>query len=259
MSEIAPRQVRGAILSGYQFCITIGILIASCVVYGTQDRLDSGSYRIPIAIQIAWALILGKHPRRLYGCPSHLLCSSPPLASLRILTAFSNWSIPPSRIAPLFRKAWRTRESDPCHGQPPWSARKFRIRPGRGCRDCRRSGICIRDHAPRQLRFQLDTLLQWKSLHGFVEPAPHDFGDIDADDAAVDWHQLHLLFRHDLFQEPRHYLGSFPHFVGHHARQRPVDSYLILDHREVRSSNSTDLRSAWDAGVRVHCRYHWHC
>jgi sugar porter (SP) family MFS transporter len=59
MSEIAPRKVRGAIVSGYQFCITIGILLASCVDYGTQDRLDTGSYRIPIAIQLLWALILG--------------------------------------------------------------------------------------------------------------------------------------------------------------------------------------------------------
>lgn len=58
MSEIAPRKVRGAIVSGYQFCITIGLLLASCVDYGTQNRLDTGSYRIPIAIQIAWALIL---------------------------------------------------------------------------------------------------------------------------------------------------------------------------------------------------------
>jgi len=59
MSEIAPRKVRGALVSGYQFCITIGLLLASCVTYGTQDRLDTGSYRIPIAIQILWALILG--------------------------------------------------------------------------------------------------------------------------------------------------------------------------------------------------------
>lgn len=58
MSEIAPKKVRGAIVSGYQFCITIGLLLASCVDYGTQNRLDTGSYRIPIAIQMAWALIL---------------------------------------------------------------------------------------------------------------------------------------------------------------------------------------------------------
>ncbi|KAH8795651.1 general substrate transporter [Hyaloscypha finlandica] len=59
MSEIAPKKVRGALVSGYQFCITIGILLASCVDYGTQNRRNTGSYRIPIAIQMLWALILG--------------------------------------------------------------------------------------------------------------------------------------------------------------------------------------------------------
>jgi hypothetical protein len=46
MSEIAPKKVRGALVAGYQFCITIGILLANCVVYATQDRDDTGSYRI---------------------------------------------------------------------------------------------------------------------------------------------------------------------------------------------------------------------
>jgi MFS family permease len=59
MSEIAPRKVRGALVSGYQFCITLGILLANCVVYATQWRNDTGSYRIPIGIQFLWALILG--------------------------------------------------------------------------------------------------------------------------------------------------------------------------------------------------------
>jgi sugar porter (SP) family MFS transporter len=59
MSEICPRKVRGSLVAGYQFCITIGILLASVVVYATKDRNDTGSYRIPIAIQFPWALILG--------------------------------------------------------------------------------------------------------------------------------------------------------------------------------------------------------
>ena len=59
MSEIAPRKVRGALVSGYQFCITIGIMLASIVVYATKGRSDTGAYRIPIAIQFPWALILG--------------------------------------------------------------------------------------------------------------------------------------------------------------------------------------------------------
>ncbi|KAI1406446.1 general substrate transporter [Hypoxylon fuscum] len=59
MSEIAPRKVRGALVSGYQFCVTVGLLLASAVDYATQNRTDSGSYRIPIALQMLWALILG--------------------------------------------------------------------------------------------------------------------------------------------------------------------------------------------------------
>jgi sugar porter (SP) family MFS transporter len=59
MSEICPRKVRGALVSGYQFCITIGIMLASIVVYATKGRDDTGSYRIPIAIQFPWAIILG--------------------------------------------------------------------------------------------------------------------------------------------------------------------------------------------------------
>lgn len=53
-----PKKVRGALVAGYQFCITIGLLLASCVVYATENRTNSGSYRIPIAIQFAWAIIL---------------------------------------------------------------------------------------------------------------------------------------------------------------------------------------------------------
>ena len=52
--KIKPTNIR----SGYQFAITIGLLLASCVDYATEHRTDSGSYRIPIAIQLLWAVIL---------------------------------------------------------------------------------------------------------------------------------------------------------------------------------------------------------
>ncbi|KAJ7253016.1 general substrate transporter [Mycena haematopus] len=58
MSEIAPKKVRGALVSGYQFAITLGILLANCVVYATQNRLNTSSYRVPIGVQFLWAMIL---------------------------------------------------------------------------------------------------------------------------------------------------------------------------------------------------------
>lgn len=54
-----PRKVRGALVAGYQFCITIGLLLAACVVYGSQKYPDTRAYRIPIGIQFPWGVILG--------------------------------------------------------------------------------------------------------------------------------------------------------------------------------------------------------
>ncbi|KAI1812611.1 high-affinity glucose transporter RGT2 [Poronia punctata] len=57
-SETAPKWIRGAIVGAYQFAITVGLLLAAVVDNATGKRQDSGSYRIPIAVQFAWAIIL---------------------------------------------------------------------------------------------------------------------------------------------------------------------------------------------------------
>lgn len=57
-SETAPKWIRGTIVGAYQLAITIGLLLAAIVNNATKDRNDSGSYRIPIAVQFAWSLIL---------------------------------------------------------------------------------------------------------------------------------------------------------------------------------------------------------
>ncbi|OAL07174.1 general substrate transporter [Phaeosphaeriaceae sp. SRC1lsM3a] len=57
-SETAPKWIRGVIVGAYQLAITIGLLLAAIVDNATKDRYDSGSYRIPVAVQFAWAIIL---------------------------------------------------------------------------------------------------------------------------------------------------------------------------------------------------------
>ncbi len=57
-SETAPKWIRGAVVGSYQLAITIGLLIAAIVDNSTGNRNDTGSYRIPVAIQFAWAIIL---------------------------------------------------------------------------------------------------------------------------------------------------------------------------------------------------------
>ncbi|KJX96670.1 MFS monosaccharide transporter like protein [Zymoseptoria brevis] len=59
--ESAPTHLRGAIVCCYQLFITIGILIAYLINFGTETiNADStASWRIPMGISFLWALILG--------------------------------------------------------------------------------------------------------------------------------------------------------------------------------------------------------
>lgn len=57
-AETAPKWIRGSLISCYQWAITIGLLLAAIVNQCTKGRNDSGSYRIPIAVQFAWSIIL---------------------------------------------------------------------------------------------------------------------------------------------------------------------------------------------------------
>ncbi|CAK3835040.1 high affinity glucose transporter rgt2 [Lecanosticta acicola] len=57
-SETAPKWIRGAVVGAYQWAITIGLLLASIVNYTVRNRQDTGSYRIPVAVQFVWSLIL---------------------------------------------------------------------------------------------------------------------------------------------------------------------------------------------------------
>ncbi|KAF2163501.1 hypothetical protein M409DRAFT_68432 [Zasmidium cellare ATCC 36951] len=57
-SETAPKWIRGAVVGAYQWAITIGLFLAAIVSYATGQRNDSGSYRIPVAVQFAWSIVI---------------------------------------------------------------------------------------------------------------------------------------------------------------------------------------------------------
>lgn len=57
-SETSPKWIRGTIVGAYQLAITIGLFLAAIVNYATRNCNDTGSYRIPIAVQFAWSIII---------------------------------------------------------------------------------------------------------------------------------------------------------------------------------------------------------
>jgi hypothetical protein len=55
----SPKWIRGAVVSLYQWAITIGILLAAVINNATEGRSNHSAYQIPISIQFVWAGILG--------------------------------------------------------------------------------------------------------------------------------------------------------------------------------------------------------
>lgn len=58
VADCAPAQFRGALVSLYQFNIGLGLLLGVIVDNSTKDRNDSGAYRIPMAVQLIFPVIL---------------------------------------------------------------------------------------------------------------------------------------------------------------------------------------------------------
>jgi SP family sugar:H+ symporter-like MFS transporter len=58
-SESAPCHVRGAMVSSFQLCVTLGIFLSYIVNLGTNTIQSTASWRITMGIGFAWSLILG--------------------------------------------------------------------------------------------------------------------------------------------------------------------------------------------------------
>jgi sugar porter (SP) family MFS transporter len=85
-SETSPKWIRGAVVGAYQLAITIGLLLAAIVDNATKDRNDSGSYRIPIAVQFAWAIVIFVGCIFLPETPRYLIKKGQPEAAAKSLS-----------------------------------------------------------------------------------------------------------------------------------------------------------------------------
>lgn len=72
-SECSPKWIRGAVVSLYQWAITIGLLLAAVINNATKDRNNHSAYRIPTAIQFIWAFVLASGMTYLPESPRWLI------------------------------------------------------------------------------------------------------------------------------------------------------------------------------------------
>ena len=67
VADCAPKRFRGALVCNYQFCIGLGLLLGVIVDNSTHLRTDTGAFRIPMATQYVFPLIL--LPGLVFWCP----------------------------------------------------------------------------------------------------------------------------------------------------------------------------------------------
>ncbi|KAJ7499706.1 monosaccharide importer [Mycena latifolia] len=72
-SECSPKNIRGLIVGLYQLAITIGALLAAIVLNATKKEQSHAAWRTPIAVQFAWAAVLGGGMMLLPESPRYLL------------------------------------------------------------------------------------------------------------------------------------------------------------------------------------------
>ncbi|KAI0644166.1 general substrate transporter [Trametes meyenii] len=92
-SECSPKWIRGAVVSGYQWAITIGLLLAAVVNNATKNRQDHSAWRIPISIQFIWAAILFTGMFWLPETPRWLIKNNRPQDAAKSLSRLT--SLPP--------------------------------------------------------------------------------------------------------------------------------------------------------------------
>ncbi|KAJ7165593.1 monosaccharide importer [Mycena crocata] len=89
-SECSPKNIRGLIVGLYQLAITIGALLAAIVLNATKDENSHSAWRTPIAVQFAWAFILGGGMILLPESPRYLLHKNRVVAARTALGRLTN-------------------------------------------------------------------------------------------------------------------------------------------------------------------------
>jgi hypothetical protein len=190
----------------YQFCITIGILLANCVVYATENRDDSGSYRIPIAIQFLWAIILGTglfflpESPRFYVKKGKMVDAAKSLARVRgqpIDSAFIQ-----EELAEIVANYEYEQAVIPQTSYIGGWTNCFKGSIFKGNSNSRRTTVGILLQMMQQL-----TVSEPRSVLNVDEPG--------ANDVRFPGNQFHSLFRSRVLQVARHHLQPFPDPVDH--------------------------------------------
>lgn len=224
MSEVAPKAVRGAIVSGYQFFITVGLLLASVVDQATHNNMTSASYRIPMAIQWVWAIILGTGLFLLPESPRWYVMKDRRADATKALATLRGQPLDSAYIKDELEELVANWRYEMEHMQSSWV-------------DCFRGGWKPSGNLRRVvLGVALQMFQQWTGVN-FICKYPPAFAYFRNASHRVMHRKArnrtdansYSLLRYHLFQASRHE-QRLCHLHDYHGRQCTVYAHLILDH-----------------------------
>ena len=208
MSEVAPKAVRGAIVSGYQFFITIGLMLASVVNQGTHSINNSGAYRIPMSLQLLWALILGTGLFLLPESPRYYVKKNRLDDAAISLSKLRGHPIDSPYIKDELAELVANYRFESEHMQSSWL-------------DCFRGGWAPSGNFRRVfLGIALQMMQQWTGVNFSKFSCPRHLTIANSDS---------LLLRHYLLPAGRH-PEQFSHRHDHDRCQRGLYANLLLDY-----------------------------
>ncbi|GMK57698.1 hypothetical protein CspeluHIS016_0405320 [Cutaneotrichosporon spelunceum] len=120
-AECAPRRIRGMIVSGYQWFITVGLLIAAIVVDQTKNHTGKSAYQIPIGIQFVWGAILAFGLLILPESPRWLLYKGRDDAARASLARLASADVSSDTVTKEYDEIRATLEEEFKHGGGRWS------------------------------------------------------------------------------------------------------------------------------------------
>ena len=251
-------------MAGYQFCITIGILLANCVVYATQNRDDTGSYRIPIAVQFLWAIILAIGLFILPESPRYFAKKGKLESAAKALSKVRGQPIDSDYIQDELAEIIANHEYElQVIPQTTWLGSWTNCFSGsifKGNSNVRRTTVgespitsVISATTDTQALGILMQMMQ--QLTGMFNPLVVRLPERRL--ILTLRYQLYLLLRNRLLHLPRHDQEPFPHLPHHDSRQRLLDPRLLLDSRTLRSPQDPYHWGQRNGRHAIHRWYRW--
>ncbi|MCJ1383082.1 hexose transporter hxt1 [Xylographa soralifera] len=120
VSESAPTHFRGTAVSFFQLLITLGILVANIINFGTECIQSSASWRITMGISFLWPLILGIGMIFLSESPKYMFRQNRKAEAREVMCKYLGVSQNHSTVAKESREMEQKLNEEEAGGDRPW-------------------------------------------------------------------------------------------------------------------------------------------